>query len=344
MKNRKIGKMMAGIGLACVSGLSLAGCADLELDQSKIDKLIEQGETYLETQNGIDYATLAEELSKYINSDSLVDKDALAEALEQYRQDNLSAEQIKIKLLSDFSILYKSTLGHNYTLNTTDQGIQRVEFDNSITKIYYYKPGDNSEKKHEVYIEIIKDQGVKTYIKDVNLYSFVPFSKFQDKNVMNFTTMYLACKSSVGDGEYETWGSVLNSLGYNYDSDINDGNEYYGGLGALFEFIDDYINISMDEFINQCPSFTTDDDMNIYSLDFGELGRDEYCHESWNHVFGENYYKVSCVYSDYDTNTSFSEKTSYVYEYIFDEENQSTINFDKTGFQSVEEYYNSLES
>ena len=232
MKKSKFIKGLAGVGLACVSALSVAGCADLKIEQSKVDTLIEKGETFVDTQNDIDYKKLAEELQKYLDENN----------------NKLSSSDIKQKMAKDVLNLIKLYTSQNY-LYQEGSKFTRVEYvSDALTKVYHYNVKDNNEKTNEVYREILRsDSGqvfVKTYVKELNLYSYNS-ARF-DREDVSLLEFHLDENIAFINSDTKIyWENIFDknnksiSSGYFYNSDVG---------RYLFDMYEMITNMSISDF------------------------------------------------------------------------------------------------
>lgn len=307
--NNKTKKILAGLGLGLIGATTLTGCNSITLDQSQIDSLLEKGETFIDSQNDIDYKELAEELKDYIDNDT----------------SRLDASTLKRLMLRNISNLFLLEGTHNMTF-VNEQQFSRIEYvSDELTKVYLYTLDDNGEKTNEIYREITPTN-VTTYVKDTNMMTIVPFNEVGEiESLFGFDkTKDVALKA---EGEYVIWSSVPNC------GDVKNYEDIYV---EMINFYLDMAKNSEDNLVKWGFQLDIRDNKRVYGFaDTANLAQLEMTEYS---------YKLDMYYSgEYDgglINPFYDEKTlSVSYGIKFDEENESTIEFDINGYQLVSDYY-----
>lgn len=321
MKNNKILKMMTGVGLACVSAMGLAGCSDIEMDQKRLDTLLEKAETYVDSQNQIDYKQLAEELQNYIDGqDTKVDY-----------------EQMKSDIVKNYLNLIKLSTSQNYTYRT-DNEYTRVEYtSDTLTKVYHYTLEDDGSKSHEVYREIVKlNDGfvchVKTYVKDLNLYSDDLSSNGYD-HLLAF------------DRDYGIWRDFTHNGNYTHIQ-IKD---YYNHdiLIDLYQMYSSILEMTPSKLADLLMEYSKIDNQDVftgYSADFRK--GDDHDWEELSYQIDtlkftdHSYIEESTYFSNNEGVPGQQTQDSDYCKVVFDTTNQNTIEFDTTGYELIDDYLN----
>ena len=325
MKKKNLLKTLAGVGLACVSGLGMVGCADIEVEQSKVDSLLQKGETFVDTQNEIDYKKLAEELQSYLDSEK-----------------TLTHEELIKKFTDDSYKLLETAMSQNlnYTF-VNDDYVTRVEYvSDTLTKVYYYTLGENGAKTNEVYRELhltrdddgnIDSIRAKTYVKDLNLYSDVVVP-----NIVGETVHYIEFSSSSDDAYIDnsnhendiSWQQVFQKEDKAYLSYYD--NAYDILVGNILAFRDN----GMGEHYN--IGYEIVDGEGVYTMENCYVNSKAYTSEYFKLKLTDNRYVLEGVFYTMDR-AGFSEPFESINDITFDKEN--TLNFDTSGYTLIDGSY-----
>lgn len=334
----KTKKILAGVGIGLTlagSGMLMTGCTGGNVDQAKVDLLIEKFEKYMDTQNNINYDKLVEDINNYLD----------------YEKNHIGYEEIKENMLRDFLNLIKVATTHNFTYRSGDR-VTRVEYvSDTLTKVYHYLL-DGENKVCEIYREITADN-VITYVKDINLYSTVSFSDSKTEiSMLTFdgsVDKALKVRNDNHNHEYVSWDDVYSSVSGNHIKGL----DYYAydileELCSLYEelqempvealqglLLDLDLKSHLHVYRNCSVSYGHEEDENSQNIAYMEQVMEVGSYSYKNLVYRYSNYEGRP--SDYDEESLYDER-----EIIFDEENKHTINFDTTGYQLVSDYYANL--
>lgn len=334
MKNNKTKKILAALGMGLTlasSGIFITGCN--HISSSKLNNYIEKSEDLLDIYKNIDYEKLASDLQNYLN-----------------KPEQLTPEQIKTIMVEDIYNLIKLSMTQNYTYKHKNQTI-RVEYtSSSLTKIYCYELDDHNNKTKEVYREITNDK-IKTYIKELQLYSEIDLLDYNYDNYHNLLTFNstnnIALK--ITDNETTTflsWDQLFDACQENPDTNEYTLNYYYNNAHSLIYNTKTLIEeLTTNELINTNTKLSIDNETHIYTtnLYYNEpfyFNYDEIRYEITSHSYKSivtGFYNHEGIPS---LNYQDGQRTNYE-ELIFDTDNQNIINFDTTGYTSASSYYES---
>jgi len=323
---------MAGIGLACVSGLSLVGCSDLNVDQSKVNTLIDKGLQYVER---------TDRIIPYEDIDSRLNYHA-ARLYTMLRNCNATVT---------FETKYydsNSNLEEKITENTRYEYISE-----NLYKIYHTYTNTEGAVVQEIYREI-SDTEVKTYvhigdfkIKSISSISFAKEkSDFMSINITGNTIL-----KSVDNEEniYTSWWNLIEEyFDGEYDLQVN-GMEQPIYVLLELPWLNPENYKSEQNYIFSCSDYIIDADKEFFEMD-----RIEECdpNDSVN-IFHckdrveikENGFSLYSESSNIKLEQEILNDNNYYSQLMslsIDEKNEYNINFDTNGYITVQEYYESI--
>ena len=373
MKKEKLKKVLISGGLILAMTVPIVGCYDVNIEQSKLDDLINKGEQYVDTQNAIDYEKLAEELQKYLDKENSTDYSELAEELQKYldkenstdyselssklqeyldKENQLTIKDVKrIFIDQSYKLADVAMTNRNYTFESNENGIKeffRIEYTSTeLIKMYFYTENEEGIKTQEVYKEITPTT-INTYVKDkgYKLYNSVRYS-LSDTDLFKFTGSETAIYSNDSN---ITWDNVFGKIA---KLDPNDSDTHFGAVYFEMDIKETIVNLltsfieSPDEMFEASNYNYEFDGINhtvsIVDISFDTRDGVSCLHKSNSSITISN--NSLGVFLDWEQKGEgfyyrYEERENYVF--TFDDVNQNIIDFDKTGYQEVGEFYNNL--
>ena len=315
----KMKKVLAGIALGVVGVTSITGCKANEEQQRALDLAVSKTE---------EIANVVTAMSKEVTRE---------EALDEFKD--------------RFYNFMTSVVNKNLTfVNKYDNTVRgaRIEYvSDELTRVHIYKERNNI--REEVYREITKDT-VTTWVnltgsgEGAKMYSVVPRHKAET----DFSLLWFDGDNDVAlknDNETITWNRVFEQY-----LAVDDMYSLYFGTSldpiewimSVYNDVVVPITTSMLESMNAVVSLEND----VVTLNHREVSYDQRDHHD-----ADSYGYMESALSV--TNLSFVEKSTEVtnvpgkgidrsfddFSLTLDEENQNTLNFDKTGYTLVSDFY-----
>ncbi len=348
MKKERFKKFLAGTAMglcALAMPFGLVGCdteqnIDLRVQDGYVQWQVEGKEEWDNLFTVEELKTLTSQDIETLTAEEL--RSLLGEYFTSIAEKEMTYDEIKAAVLADYFTLAELSLTQNYTY-TDGTNYSRVEYvSDELTKVYHYALNDDNEKIMEIYREITNDT-VTTYVKDLNMYSVVPIYKTRDANsVLTFDdSSDIALK---GEEEYVTWSTVF--------STANEfGKIWYDADAPKFfvNTISSMQQVPVENLANSMIELEISNGKKIYKTKNVYYSKgDEHDYQGSGVInatieITENSIKeISNLKEIWEKPASKYDRTYYSL-YEFDKVNTNTIDFDKTGYVLVSDYYASLQ-
>lgn len=345
MKN-KTKKILAGACLGLVGMGALTGCSINSEQQAAIDMAVSKADELIE---------LVEKTSESLTKE---DVNKLLELLTKMNENTTKqdiVDKMKEKVFNHMKLAVTQNLTVEYKVEDVVEYGVRIEYvSNELTKLYMYNTNEQGVVEKEIYREITPIE-VTTYFraKDFKMYSTIPM------NVARSEYSLLAFNDDVdkvkkGESEYITWKSFIES--YNSGKDFDERVSYStfrtseDEIECLLGDCNEIIPITLAELEQMGANFDYDKDNDIVKISVQgaeydqEDGYDDDRYEYEENIltftdysYITNYITMSNKLGKPGVKIEFSEMS-----YVFDKVNENKINFDKTGYTLVFDYYDSL--
>ncbi len=344
---KRVKNILVGAAVLATAGVGLVGCTNVDLKQEQIDSVVTEAETFLQNQNSVDYDTLVTNLNNYLETNNkTLTEEQVREIVEAYLESKESTieyvynddecwEIVKSKInkvaenydQNNFIMTQKLTMKDsfgNIVTSGTYTLVKSYDSENKILKLFGSSVANEQNAEMCMYKEIKETETtyeITSYFVADGVYNkrIIPKAEFDLNEAFNF----------YGADEYT---SILKNDGVTYYkvSELYTGIYGYATLPskkAFLEWLNDMVdaNSEYDVYL-EIDSVSTKANITCINSEGEAEGTTVF-------EFNNSNKEVGIIQKMYEYGPH---KGEYIQDSVMTFGNQ-TIDFDKTGYISIEE-------